>query len=406
VIEPSNSAHEPVSKLEAPIVVIGNGGSGSSLLDRMLDAHPGIAMKGEMKFILPRIWANFWEADANSKLRNLEAHFKHNPGLEHRVAGSPAEYQRFMQALEQEEFRRTAAVLRQTFDAWFLLSAGPKRFWGFKEIMNGGADFYAWDIYDLVFPQAFWVHVLRHPLHQIRAQARLSNLPLTSKTAEEFLNLWFTTVQMSRKRALTGRYVEIRYEDLIQAPQHTLTPLFHKLDLQWHEQCRAPLTRQWGSRSEHSALPTDINQIIPRIGGLEECLIGLGYVAKGETVERLLPEEPNPFRPKTELLGADTYRLSGAFYPEHGMCWEFDFTNTALSSTLVAIADCNDFPKRSPLRLFENGRPLGPGHALHFYIRGAGKGAFSHWRNQLLFSTSDNSDPNSNGRTYSFDLKG
>lgn len=403
--ELSTGPQNLASRLEAPVVVIGNGGSGSSLLDRVLDAHPDIAMKGEMKFILPRVWAILWEADANSKLRNLQAHFEKDPGLANCIAGSAIEHQRFVQALERDEFLRTAAVLRQTFNAWFLLSGESKRYWGFKEIMNGGTDFYAWEVYDYVFPQAFWVHVLRHPLHQIRAQARLSNQPLTSKTAEEFLNIWFTTVEMSRKRSETGRYLEIRYEDLARAPRLSLTPLLRRLGLEWHEQCRVPLTRQWGSRSERSSLPTDIQKIIARISGLEECMHGLGYVANDETVARLLPEEPNAFRPKTEQFDADTYQLSGAFYPEYGVCWEFDFTQTALSSALLAIADSNDFPKRSPLRLFENGTPLGPSHALHFYIRGIGKGAFSHWQNQLLFSTSDNSDPNSNGRTYSLDLR-
>jgi predicted dehydrogenase len=37
-------------------------------------------------------------------------------------------------------------------------------------------------------------------------------------------------------------------------------------------------------------------------------------------------------------------------------------------------------------------------------IRQAGRGAYQLWKDQLVFSTSDNSDPRSNGRTYAFDL--
>ncbi len=56
---------------------------------------------------------------------------------------------------------------------------------------------------------------------------------------------------------------------------------------------------------------------------------------------------------------------------------------------------------RSSLVLFEDGRPLGPAHALHQDIREKGKGRYSHWtRGILYFSTSDNSDPTRNGRTY------
>jgi len=54
----------------------------------------------------------------------------------------------------------------------------------------------------------------------------------------------------------------------------------------------------------------------------------------------------------------------------------------------------------SRLMLLEDGRPLGPAHAPHTEIRELGRGRLSHWRGQLWFSTSDNSDPATNGRTY------
>ncbi len=66
----------------------------------------------------------------------------------------------------------------------------------------------------------------------------------------------------------------------------------------------------------------------------------------------------------------------------------------------------------SPLVVLEDGRPLAQPHALHAEIRELGQGRYSHWtyragadRNgaayrEVLFSTSDNSDPNSNGRHY------
>src|SRR5262245_3465132 len=51
-------------------------------------------------------------------------------------------------------------------------------------------------------------------------------------------------------------------------------------------------------------------------------------------------------------------------------------------------------------KLTENGRPLGPGGALHDDIRQIGQGRYSHFGRQLYFSTSDNSDPIANGRAY------
>ena len=59
-------------------------------------------------------------------------------------------------------------------------------------------------------------------------------------------------------------------------------------------------------------------------------------------------------------------------------------------------------PRRAATRLYEDGRLLGPPHRPHDYIRDDGRGQFSHWgRSTLYFSASDNSDPRTNGRTYS-----
>lgn len=59
-------------------------------------------------------------------------------------------------------------------------------------------------------------------------------------------------------------------------------------------------------------------------------------------------------------------------------------------------------PQRSGLRLFEGERALGPAHSLHAAISDDGAGRYSHWHKTIYFSSSDNSDPRTNGRTYSY----
>jgi len=55
----------------------------------------------------------------------------------------------------------------------------------------------------------------------------------------------------------------------------------------------------------------------------------------------------------------------------------------------------------SDLVLLEDGQPLGPAHSAHAEIRQAGRGRYSHWgARTIYFSTSDNSDPRTNGREY------
>lgn len=91
--------------------------------------------------------------------------------------------------------------------------------------------------------------------------------------------------------------------------------------------------------------------------------------------------------------------LKGPFTREIGNCY------IAWLSDRIEIGDGNEKPTRSMLALYEDGKALGPPHSIHADIRQIGKGAFSHWYTQLYFSTSDNSDPNTNGRTYSIRVK-
>lgn len=79
---------------------------------------------------------------------------------------------------------------------------------------------------------------------------------------------------------------------------------------------------------------------------------------------------------------------------EAGLCW------WARLSDDTPEGDRVDSAHRSTLRLFEDERELGPGHSIHDEIRKKGGGRFSHWGRALYFSTSDGSDPLTNGRRY------
>ena len=77
--------------------------------------------------------------------------------------------------------------------------------------------------------------------------------------------------------------------------------------------------------------------------------------------------------------------------PESGHCFLASLPDDLLS----------DQESASSLRLYEDGKEIGPAHSAHSEIRNSGAGRFSHWGRELYFSTSDNSDPRSNGRRYS-----
>ena len=72
---------------------------------------------------------------------------------------------------------------------------------------------------------------------------------------------------------------------------------------------------------------------------------------------------------------------------------------------LPQAGDTESQPDVSTLHLFENGVELGPAHAEHKDIRNYGLGQYSHWGTVLYFSTSDNSNPLTNGRKYSYKME-
>jgi hypothetical protein len=73
-----------------------------------------------------------------------------------------------------------------------------------------------------------------------------------------------------------------------------------------------------------------------------------------------------------------------------GYCYTFQVPSYLLS----------DRDGKSRLVIFEDAHPLGCAHADHAEIASEGLGRYSHWGSWVLFSTSDNTDPRSNGRLY------
>lgn len=64
------------------------------------------------------------------------------------------------------------------------------------------------------------------------------------------------------------------------------------------------------------------------------------------------------------------------------------------------FGNTNQKGNRSPTVLCENGKVLGPAHARSDEISQRGNGRFTHFTDAIYFSTSDNSDANTNGRRY------
>ena len=96
--------------------------------------------------------------------------------------------------------------------------------------------------------------------------------------------------------------------------------------------------------------------------------------------------------------------LIGPFAPDGGHAFLARLRWLPQHAFLEAISDRDLAPSQSSLIVLENGQPLGLAHAGHADIRAIGQGRFSHWKEVLYFSASDNSNPNTNGRTYAIGL--
>jgi hypothetical protein len=80
-----------------------------------------------------------------------------------------------------------------------------------------------------------------------------------------------------------------------------------------------------------------------------------------------------------------------------------DFSVSVPDERFAELADTVDNDYRSNIEIYEDGRKLGPAHSVHADVAKIGHGLFSHWRFNsaiFLFSSSDNSDPQTNGRAY------
>lgn len=96
-----------------------------------------------------------------------------------------------------------------------------------------------------------------------------------------------------------------------------------------------------------------------------------------------------------EVMAAQTVEpLDGPFVHRGGHAW------VARLARHSGTSDANEQPRRSRLMLYEDGAPLGLAHALHADIEAYGAGRYSHWNETVIFSASDNTDPNANGRRY------
>lgn len=88
--------------------------------------------------------------------------------------------------------------------------------------------------------------------------------------------------------------------------------------------------------------------------------------------------------------------LSCPFVANDPLVWRTDIPEFS------ALADTPAEPRRSTLLMWENDVPLAYPHCGYANIAQYGAGRYRHWQDSVYFTTSDNTNPNLNGKQYAF----
>ena len=388
-----------MSDVTRPIVIVGAGRSGSSLLHELIGAHPSVTMFGEMFQSVAHLWNCFWEFPSAVRPRSerLAAALRRElPDLEVRPDD---EILRVARALDDAERRGAVDLIRRTLADFYRLADLPGPCWGYKEIWIDGPPTF-WTPYDAIFPEAVYVHLIRDPFAHARSIADWSRIPFSLDLLQQVLPRWVGYTRFNRDRAATGRYVEFTYEALLADPRRHLSAVFERVGLPWDDACLAALKKEHGISSRRTPYPVGGAALVATVPGLQELMDELGYCP---------PKREGGTTPGTEgslatPLPEGGWQLHAPFDRDGQRGWlvRLSFAPPELLVRCRAEGDDLQQPHRSTLRLYEDGRPFGRPHSLHMSIREVGLGRYSHWGlgDTLLFSTPDNSDPNVTGRTY------
>jgi sulfotransferase family protein len=264
-----------------PVIVLGVGRSGTTLLRVMLDRSSEIAIPYESFFVTPLAYRHGKKPKIDAFLDDLGRFYQlYEWGI------SPDDVRPKLR-----EGMTTGEAISAVFEVYAEREGKPR--WGDKTPL------YMQHLSTLgrLFPDAIWVHLVRDG-----RDAALSFLSLPEgfsgktwaqpRTAAQFAARWRTEILAARKLGshVGGRYLELRYEDLVTEPERELRRVCEHASLSWE-----PGMLDHTGVSKVAEMPEHKNIALPPTAGLRDWR------------SQMAPEDSRAF----EAVAGDVLRSAG-----------------------------------------------------------------------------------------------
>jgi hypothetical protein len=223
ILEPA--ARAPEARGAEPFFILGAPRSGTSLLSRMLDAHPAVAVPDETKIFetFAPLLPLYGDLRRPERLRRLV-----DDVLAWRWVRRLPDPPDRAEVLARVARRDLGGVFEAFLSAW--AARRGKRRCGEKTPSN----LYLWPAIERAFPDAAVVHILRDGRDVALSQIRAPFGPKTMAGAAERWVAFVGRIRAIGDHAGPGRYVEVRYEDLLADPRGTVQRVLRFLGEPFH----------------------------------------------------------------------------------------------------------------------------------------------------------------------------
>jgi hypothetical protein len=217
-----------------PFFVVGSARSGTTMLRLMLNAHPEVAVPPESRFIVD-LYRGSDEVDVPTLLTELEQYT--------RFTAWELPIEAVRRELDDVSRPSFPDVMRAVYRAYARLQ-GKSR-WGDKTpryVEN-------LDLLAHLFPDARFIHLIRDGRNVALSYA---DVPFGPKTIAAAADLWARRVKagMAVGRRLAHRYIEMRYEDLVEDAAGEIKSLCEFLELEFD-----PGMLDYTERAREAVLP-------------------------------------------------------------------------------------------------------------------------------------------------------